>query len=141
MPAGIVQYSVLNISLFSIRFGTMFPKLYSITGLLLLLTQLAILGMLAYTQVLFGKVPYFGNADDQPPGYEKYFSLLRVLLFATFFLILIWALCTPFAVLWNRRSRVEEEKTELVKGGIGFILAVFLLLVDPFGIFKYITTA
>lgn len=119
----------------------MFPHLYRLTSLILLLIQLAFLGMLAYTKVMFGMVPYFGIAGDEPPGFEKYFTLLYVLLIATFLFIFLWAIMTPAAVLWNRRSRVEEERIDLVKGGVGFVLAVLLILLDPFGVFRHLTTS
>lgn len=117
----------------------MFRRSYSLICWLLLLTQLALLGLLAYTRVIFGKVLYYGDPDNPNPGFENYFRLLQALFYGTLVLIFLWAIVTPYAVLWNRKSRLELERVDLLKGGIGFILAIALLLADPFGIFRLFT--
>jgi hypothetical protein len=52
--------------------------------------------------------------------------------------MIAWALLTPFAVISNRRS-LEEDRFHMSKGIAGFIAAIILLILDPFGMLKWFT--
>ena len=114
-----------------------FKILYTIICCLLLLTQLLLLSILLYNKVKLGRVLYYGNSDEMNIGFEKYFITLEVLLYCTLILVIIWSMLTPFAVLSNRR--LVKDKINIYFGLIGFVMAIILLLVDPFGIFNWFT--
>ncbi|MEO7983171.1 MAG: hypothetical protein ABI688_03710 [Bacteroidota bacterium] len=116
-----------------------FRKLYLFTCVLLLFSQLLTLFILAYCKKVLGKVLYYGDPEEQNPGHEKYFTALEILLYSTFILVILWCILTPFAVIANRRS-YEEAKINIYIGATGFVLAIILLLTDPFGIFKLFTS-
>lgn len=105
---------------------------------LLLLAQLLFLGMLIYNKVILGRVLYYGNTEEPNNGFEKYFETLRFLLYSTFILVVIWGILTPVAVISNRR--LEKDKINILIGVLGFVIAIILLLTDPFGIFKWFTS-
>lgn len=105
---------------------------------LLLLAQLLFLGMLIYNKVILGRVLYYGNTEEPNNGFEKYFETLRFLLYSSFILVVIWGILTPVAVISNRR--LEKDKINILIGVLGFVIAIILLLTDPFGIFKWFTS-
>ena len=105
---------------------------------LLLLAQLLFLGMLIYNKVILGRVLYYGNTEEPNNGFEKYFETLRFLLYSSFILVVIWGILTPVAVISNRR--LEKDKINILIGLLGFVIAIILLLTDPFGIFKWFTS-
>lgn len=115
-----------------------FKKLYTLTSWLLLLTQLLFISIIGYNKFSLGRVLYYGNSETENIGFEKYFIALQILLYATFIFIIIWGILTPFAVISNRR--LVKEKINIFIGVIGFVLAFILLLIDPFGIFKWFTS-
>ena len=116
-----------------------FKSFYRVISGLLLLSQLLILSILIYNQYKYGMVIYFGNKNEPNAGFEKYFITLQLLLYSTFVLMTIWAIITPIAVISNRR--LERDKIKITIGVIGFLTAMVLLIVDPFGIFKWVTSA
>jgi hypothetical protein len=115
-----------------------FKSFYILTSCLLLLVQLLFLCLLIYNKVHLGRVLYYGNSDEPNTGFEKYFTILQVLLYSSFALIILWGILTPVAVISNRR--LYKDKINISIGIIGFFLAIGLLLVDPFGIFKWFTS-
>lgn len=114
-----------------------FKKLYILTSWLLLLTQLLFIGILGYNEFSLGRVLYYGDSELENIGFEKYFIALQVLLYTTFIFIIIWGILTPFAVITNRS--LVKEKINIFIGVAGFVMAIILLLIDPFGIFKWFT--
>ena len=115
-----------------------FKKLYILTSWLLLLTQLLFISIIGYNKYRLGRVLYYGNGEEENIGFEKYFIALQVLLYTTFIFIIIWGILTPFVVIANRR--LAKEKINIFIGVAGFVLAITLLLIDPFGIFKWVTS-
>ena len=114
-----------------------FKLFYILISCLLVLTQVVFLAILLYNKFLYGRVLYYGNSDETNPGFEKYFITLKVLLYSTLILTLIWGVLTPFTVLTNRR--LDKHKINISIGVIGFVLAIMLLVLDPFGILKWFT--
>ena len=112
--------------------------IYITISCLLLLSQLGFLLVLIYNKMQLGRVLYYGNIEEQNPGFEKYFTILEILLYSTFILVILWSVLTPFAVISNRR--LYKEKINIFIGLLGFAMAIILLLTDPFGIFKWFTS-
>lgn len=114
-----------------------FKGVYKITSYLLLVVQLLFLFILLYNKVKLGRILYYGDINEENFGFEKYFKILRFLLYSSFGLIFLWCFLTPFAVISNRNLR--KEKIAFFPGIPGFVLAMILLFIDPFGIFKWFT--
>ena len=115
-----------------------FKKLYTLISWLLFLTQLLFIGILGYNKFRLGRILYYGDSGEVNVGYEKYFITLQFLLYTTFIVIIIWGILTPLAVITNRR--LVKEKINIFIGLAGFVLAIMLLLIDPFGIFQWFTS-
>lgn len=114
-----------------------FKSFYILICCLLVLAQVLFLTILMYNKFMYGRVLYYGNRDETNPGFEKYFIALQILLYSTLILILIWGILTPLTVLTNRR--LYKHKINISIGVIGFVLAITLLILDPFGILKWFT--
>ena len=92
-----------------------------------------------YNKIIYKRVLYYGNTDKPASVIsQNYFDVLKFQLYATFILLIAWALLTPFAVISNKRS-TEENRIHMSKGIIGFIAAIILLIIDPFGMLKWFT--
>ncbi len=115
-----------------------FKKIYIIISYSLLLIQLIFLAIIAYTKIRLGSLLYYGNPEELSPIFHNYFLVLQFQLYSTFGLIIIWGILTPFAFIYNRRS-LKKDKINMFPGVIGFVVAMILLVADPFGVFKWFT--
>jgi len=115
-----------------------FKALYNLISFLLLTTQACFFSIMIYNKMTIGRILYFGNSDEPNIGYEHYFNILVILLYASFSFMIIWALLTPLAVFSNKRSP-NKNKINIHTGILSFLLAIVLLFIDPFGIFKWFT--
>jgi hypothetical protein len=115
-----------------------FKFLYNSVNILLLAAQFGFLGILVYNKMAIGRVLYYGNIDEPNTGFEKYFFLLKTLLYGSLILMIAWAFLTPLAIYLNKQSR-EKDKMDIYLGSVGFVTAIVLLITDPFGIFKWFT--
>jgi uncharacterized membrane protein HdeD (DUF308 family) len=115
-----------------------FKNLYLSISWLLFISQVLVLFAWAYIKVHIGRDLYYGNPMDPNPGYENYFRILEALLYSTFVLVIAWSILTPFAVISNKG--LENSRINILLGTVGFILAIGLLIIDPFGMFKWFTS-
>jgi hypothetical protein len=86
---------------------------------------------------MYDREPDYGRDGPLDLISENYYWVLKTLLYATFALLIAWAILTPLAVLANKRTAGNEGKIDMTKGIAGFVLAIVLLITDPFGIFKW----
>ena len=116
-----------------------FKDLYYVISYSLLALQIGFVSIWLYNKIFYNRVLYYGNPEKALSEIsQNYFFILRFHLYATFVLMIAWALLTPLAVISNKRS-TEKDHMPLVVGALGFICAIIFLLVDPFGIFKWFT--
>lgn len=115
-----------------------FKDLYYVISYSLLAVQAGFVFILLYNKIVRDQVLYYGNTGKPYEISENYFIVLKSLLFTTFALMIIWALLTPLAVISNRRN-TEKDHIPVAIGLLGFISALILLIIDPFGIFKWFT--
>jgi len=116
-----------------------FKDLYSVVSYSLLIAQIGFGSIWLYNKIVYKRTLYYGNTDKPPSVIsQNYFDVLKFQLYATFILMIAWALLTPFAVISNRRS-LEEDRFHMSKGIAGFIAAIILLILDPFGMLKWFT--
>ncbi|MDP4261137.1 MAG: hypothetical protein Q8941_01285 [Bacteroidota bacterium] len=113
-----------------------FKDLYYIISYSLLSVQVGFISILLYNKIVRQRVLYYGNKDEPAILTGNYFNILKFLLYSSFVLMITWALLTPLAVISNRRS-MQEDRIDVIPGILGFISAVILLVIDPFGIFKW----
>jgi hypothetical protein len=117
-----------------------FKDLYYVISYSLLAVQIGFVSIWLYNKMIYQRVLYYGNPDKPIAEIsQNYFDILKFQLYATFVLMIAWAILTPLAVLSNKRTVVEEERVGMSKGIIGFVAAIILLITDPFGIFKWFT--
>ena len=114
-----------------------FKHLYAVVSYSLLTAQIGFLSIFLYNKLMYDREPDYGG--DRPIDLisENYFFVLKILLYATFVLLITWALLTPLAVLANKRAVADDGRIHMTKGIAGFVLAVVLLITDPFGILKW----
>ena len=115
-----------------------FKDVYYVISYLLLITQIGFLSILLYNKIVRDRVLYYGNTNNPAEVSENYFYVLKYLLYATFALMIAWAILTPFAIILNRRS-TQKDHIRIVTGLLGFMVAFILLIIDPFGMFKWFT--
>jgi hypothetical protein len=115
-----------------------FKDLYYLVSYSLLAAQIGFVSIWLYNKMAYDRDIYYGNMVKPSDISENYFNLLKILLYATFALMIIWAILTPLAVISNRRS-FGKDRIDIVIGVWGFISAAILLIIDPFGIFKWFT--
>jgi hypothetical protein len=116
-----------------------FKDLYIVICYSLLIVQLGFISILLYNKWIYHRKLYYGGDEKIEDVSLNYFYILRTLLYSTFILAAAWALLTPLAVLANKRSTVEEDRVAMSRGIVGFIVAVVLLINDPFGMLKWFT--
>ena len=112
-----------------------FKHLYGVVSYTLLIVQLGILSILFYNKIL-NRPLYYGTTTSPADISEHYFVVLKTFLYSTFALMVAWALLTPVAVISNKRS-THANHIGIGVGLIGFIMAGVLLMIDPFGMFKW----
>jgi hypothetical protein len=101
--------------------------------------QIGFVSIWLYNKMIYHRALYYGNPDKPISEIsQNYFYILKFQLYATFALIILWALLTPLAVISNKRS-TEKDHIPVVIGALGFVSAIILLIVDPFGMFKWFT--
>jgi hypothetical protein len=115
-----------------------YKDLYYVISYSLLAAQAGLVFILIYNKIVRDQVLYYGNTGKPYEISENYFYVLKFLLYTTFVLMIIWALLTPLAVISNKRS-TEKDQIPVAIGLLGFISALILLIIDPFGIFKWFT--
>jgi hypothetical protein len=115
-----------------------FKTLYNAISILLMTVQIGFLAILIYNKITIGRVLYYGNKDESNIGFEKYFKILQAFLYSSLILIIAWSLLTPLALFSNKKG-LEKDKVDIYVGSAGFITAIILLIIDPFGIFKWFT--
>jgi hypothetical protein len=116
-----------------------FKDLYYVISYSLLIAQIGFASIWLYNKIVYQRVLYYGDPDKPVSLISlNYFYILKFQLYATFILMLLWALLTPLAVISNKGS-MEKDNVPLVVGAIGFICAIGILIIDPFGIFKWFT--
>jgi hypothetical protein len=116
-----------------------FKDLYLVISYSLIIVQIGFISILLYNKFIYNRTLYYGGDKEPVEISLNYFYVLRTLLYSTFVLIVLWAVLTPMAVLGNKRSVIEEDHISMRMGIIGFISAIILLIVDPFGMFKWFT--
>jgi hypothetical protein len=117
-----------------------FKDLYYVISYSLLILQIGFLCIWLYNKIVYKRDLYYGNTDNPPYEISQgYFDVLKFQLYGTFILMITWALLTPFAVISNKGSR-EEARIHMSKGITGFIIAIILLIIDPFGMLKWFTS-
>ena len=116
-----------------------FRDLYNVISYSLIIVQIGFISILLYNKLIYNRTLYYGGDKKIEEISLNYFYILRTLLYSTFVLIILWAVLTPLAVLGNKRSVIEEDHISMKMGIIGFISAIILLIVDPFGMFKWFT--
>jgi len=114
-----------------------FKDLYIVISYALLIVQLGFISVLLYNKWIYHRELYYGGDKKIEDISLNYFFILRALLYSTFILVVAWALLTPLAILSNKRTIVEEERVGMSKGVLGFIIAIVLLITDPFGMLKW----
>ena len=117
-----------------------FKDLYAVISYSLLIAQIGFISILLYNRLIYHRTLYYGGDEDPREISANYFYILKTLLYSTLVLIITWAVFTPLAVLSNKRATVKEERIGMSKGITGFIIAIILLITDPFGLFKWLTT-
>jgi hypothetical protein len=115
-----------------------FKNLYMLISYLLLAVQIGFLVILIYNKIFLDRVLYYGNDEDPATISLNYFYLLKFLLYATFSLMITWAILTPLAVISNKGS-LAKDHINVVTGLLAFTGAIVLLIIDPMGIFKWFT--
>ncbi|HLG38799.1 MAG TPA: hypothetical protein VI461_03985 [Chitinophagaceae bacterium] len=116
-----------------------FKDLYIAISYSLLIVQIGFISILLYNKFIYHRKLYYGGDQKIEEISLNYFYILKTLLYSTFVLIILWALLTPLAILSNKRTVVEEERVGMSKGVAGFIAAIVLLIVDPFGMVRWFT--
>jgi hypothetical protein len=115
-----------------------FKNIYSVISYSLLIAQIGFISIWLYNKIIYQKVLYYGNTDKPSDISQNYFDILKFQLYATFALMILWALLTPLAVISNKRS-TEKDHISVVSGLLGFTSAAIILFIDPFGMFKWFT--
>jgi uncharacterized membrane protein HdeD (DUF308 family) len=115
-----------------------FKELYYVISYSLVIAQIGFISILLYNRMIRDRVLYYGNTDNPSEISENYFEFLRFLMYATFAMMIVWAVLTPFVIISNRRS-TQKDHIHIVPGLLGFIVAFILLVTDPFGMFKWFT--
>ena len=118
-----------------------FKDLYIIICYALLAAQLGFICILVYNKLVYHRQLYYGDDKDPAEVSANYFYVLKTLLYSTFALVIAWAIFTPLAVLANKRTTLESDRIGLSKGIVGFIIAVILLITDPFGMLAWFSNA
>ena len=103
------------------------------------MAQIGFISILLYNKIIYHRTLYYGGDEDPRDISTNYFYILKTLLYSTLVLIIAWAVLTPLAVLSNKRATMEKERIGMSKGITGFIIAIILLITDPFGMFKWFT--
>ena len=116
-----------------------FKNLYYLVSFSLLIAQAGFVSFLLYNKMVLGTVLYYGDADKSNMYSGHFFNGLVILLYSTFALMIGWAILTPLAIIANRRRTNNRDYIDISFGFIGFAGAIILLIVDPFGIFKWFT--
>jgi hypothetical protein len=118
----------------------LFKDLYLVISYSLIIVQIGFISILLYNKLIYHRTLYYGGDKKIEEISLNYFYILRALLYSTFVLIVLWAVLTPMAVLGNKRSVVGEDHISMRMGVIGFLSAIALLIIDPFGMFKWFTS-
>ncbi len=117
-----------------------FKDLYAVISYSLLIAQLGFVSILLYNKWIYNRNLYYGDPDKKIEDISaNYFYVLKTLLYSTFILAIAWAFLTPLAILSNKRTVAEEGRIGLIQGTLGFVMAVILLVTDPFGMLKWFT--
>jgi hypothetical protein len=116
-----------------------FRDLYYLISYSLIAAQIGFISILLYNKMIRDRVLYYGNTNNPSEISENYFDVLKFLLYTTFAMMIAWAILTPFAIISNRRS-TQKDHIHIVPGLLGFMVAFFLLVIDPFGMFKWFTS-
>jgi hypothetical protein len=116
-----------------------FKDLYYVISYALLTVQIGFASIWLYNKMIYHRTLYYGDPDKPLSVISlNYFYILKFQLYATFALMIVWALLTPLAVISNKGS-IEKDYVPVVVGAIGFVSAVSIVIIDPFGIFKWFT--
>lgn len=116
-----------------------FRDLYLVISYGLFMLQIGFVSILLYNKYVYDRKLYYGGEKKIEEVSLNYFYVLRFMLYSSFALMVLWAVFTPLAVLGNKRGVQPGEHISMRMGVIGFITAIVLLILDPFGIFKWFT--
>jgi hypothetical protein len=115
-----------------------FKVFYTVVSYLFLIVQAGFICIWLYNKIRYDRTLFFGG-DAQPEEVSaNHFTVLKALLYATLLLLLVWSILTPMAIRANKRN-TGDQRIHLGTGIAAFLIAITLLIIDPFGMATWLT--
>ena len=123
----------LIVSKFTLKVMKIIRWLHSITSYLTLFPVLVFLVSAIASKLLIGRVLYFGSFDERNIRYNDYYPYLSFFLELTLYLLPLWLILSIINI-----KNYRKDKISYLLGAVGFILSIMLIIIDPFGLVKYL---
>lgn len=114
--------------------------IHKVLNLLLIIQVLFFLAFAIISKLCLGRVLYFGANDDRNVGYHIYFKLANFFLEVSLVVVPLWVISLIVNIVINQdryKSPSKQHRLDLL-GVVCFLVSIFLIVFDPFGLIKYL---